>query len=308
MTLETSITKVIVPDIGEFLFDIEGTSQITLEADITDHYVEDNTAIQDHIALKPEKITLKGYQGEVVTTEQIQNKTTAQLISKLGVTSHWQNNLSTVKNTLSKYNNNILVKIFNPPLTQYTKAMQQAISTAQSINPNSLTSLVSDLKNGNFKGVYNALKNLQNNDTAVTTNIWQTIKNTGINSTRQQQAYDLFKQLWKNKVLVTVQTPFGHDTSEYFSIESVTAIQNEETKFMSDFQIILKRIRWAKTKTVQFDSTKYQSRTSQQASTEINMGKAQGKTVDSTELQSTFYKWRNNISGLLQQISGLGSN
>ena len=53
-------------DIGYFIFDIDGTVTHQLESDITDHYVEDNTAVQDHIALRPEKITLKNYQGELL--------------------------------------------------------------------------------------------------------------------------------------------------------------------------------------------------------------------------------------------------
>lgn len=47
------------------LFDYEGEQTGTFESDITDHYVEDNTAIQDQIALRPEIITTKGYIGEL---------------------------------------------------------------------------------------------------------------------------------------------------------------------------------------------------------------------------------------------------
>ena len=61
------MSKAIVTDgsINGFLFDIVGKIQHDLDSDSTDHYVEDNTAVQDHIALKPEKITLVYYHGEV---------------------------------------------------------------------------------------------------------------------------------------------------------------------------------------------------------------------------------------------------
>jgi hypothetical protein len=49
-----------------FVFDYEGESTVNLAADITDHYVEDNTAVQDHVAIKPKRITLRGYVGELV--------------------------------------------------------------------------------------------------------------------------------------------------------------------------------------------------------------------------------------------------
>lgn len=47
------------------LFDYEGEQSISLNADITDHYIEDNTAIQDQIAIKPVIITTQGFIGEL---------------------------------------------------------------------------------------------------------------------------------------------------------------------------------------------------------------------------------------------------
>ena len=52
--------------IGGFVFDYEGHTQAELRAEITEHFTENNTSINDHIALKPIKITLKGYVGELV--------------------------------------------------------------------------------------------------------------------------------------------------------------------------------------------------------------------------------------------------
>lgn len=52
--------------INGFLFDFEGESSLKLEAEITDHYAEDNSAVQDHVAIKPDRLTLRGYKGELV--------------------------------------------------------------------------------------------------------------------------------------------------------------------------------------------------------------------------------------------------
>lgn len=51
--------------IAGFVFDYEGDDQIQLESDITDHYAEDNSSVQDHIALKPYRITLRGFVTEL---------------------------------------------------------------------------------------------------------------------------------------------------------------------------------------------------------------------------------------------------
>lgn len=47
------------------LFNYEGEQTVTLQSDITDHYVEDNKTRQDSIALRPEIITTSGYIGEL---------------------------------------------------------------------------------------------------------------------------------------------------------------------------------------------------------------------------------------------------
>jgi hypothetical protein len=51
--------------VSGFIFDIIATEEFSLDSDITDHYTENNSAIQDHIALRPEKFMLSGYVGEL---------------------------------------------------------------------------------------------------------------------------------------------------------------------------------------------------------------------------------------------------
>lgn len=54
------------PGIAGFLFDIVGDEAVELNTDTTDHYVEDNYAIQDQAALRPEKVTIRGFVAELV--------------------------------------------------------------------------------------------------------------------------------------------------------------------------------------------------------------------------------------------------
>lgn len=51
--------------INGFVFDIVAEEEIIQESEITSHYVEDNYAIQDHIAQKPIRVTVRGYIGEI---------------------------------------------------------------------------------------------------------------------------------------------------------------------------------------------------------------------------------------------------
>lgn len=72
--------------LGGFLFDIEDETNVTLTADITDHFLEDNSTVQDHIALKPKKITLKGFVGELVhENDDSETSTVEKVTQKLTV-------------------------------------------------------------------------------------------------------------------------------------------------------------------------------------------------------------------------------
>ncbi len=54
------------PGVSGFVFSIIGDEEIFVDSEVTDHFVEQNYAIQDHVALKPITFTLKGLQGELV--------------------------------------------------------------------------------------------------------------------------------------------------------------------------------------------------------------------------------------------------
>jgi hypothetical protein len=62
------------PGVAGFVMDVRLEDTVRLESDITDHFVEDNTAVQDQIALKPEEVTVHGLVGELVQTQaQVDN-------------------------------------------------------------------------------------------------------------------------------------------------------------------------------------------------------------------------------------------
>ena len=48
-----------------FIFDTVISEEYTRQADITDQYVENNSTIQDHYAIKPAELTIKGFVAEV---------------------------------------------------------------------------------------------------------------------------------------------------------------------------------------------------------------------------------------------------
>lgn len=181
--------------LGGFLFDVEGEEINTLTSEITDHYLEDNTTIQDHIAVRPTKITLKGYVGELV------------------------------------YNNS------DGGVGGALATLTQKLTTLDQYLPQ-LSAAATQLKGSIDAGNLGNLGNISVSDAA---NYWALVQNLAPSSTKQMQAYSYFKALWQQKILVGVQTPFEFLTN--MAIESIVAVQPENSKFIADFSITLKQIR-----------------------------------------------------------------
>lgn len=71
--------------IAGFQFHIPDEQSVTLESEITDNYLENNTAIQDHIALKPVRVTLRGFEGEISYSPKSILTTATKITEVLGL-------------------------------------------------------------------------------------------------------------------------------------------------------------------------------------------------------------------------------
>lgn len=240
--IQDSLNKYVVSPasvfgLAGFVFDIVGDVSTTMTADITDHYVEDNSTIQDHVAIKPFTVTLKGYVGELVYTEE----------------SKAEDILSGAVQKLTVLN------AYLPKLAKGAQTIKNAYDNAGSFSFDAIT----DDTLNTFRDIYALVKNLNPANG------------------KEKQAYMYFKSLMESKTIMSYQTPFEFMTD--LVIENVTATENETNKYITDFSITLKQVRFAQTKVTKFDSAKYgANRTSSQAAPEYNMGVVQGKVDPST--------------------------
>lgn len=128
--------------IAGFNLNITKITKSELASDITDQYVENNSAIQDHIALKPEVYTITGQVGELVfqlTKGQSTTQSIAQKITTIagflpiitGTMKQLQNGILADKNGSKEYFDAALgngidlyqtFKKLNPPKTNQAKA------------------------------------------------------------------------------------------------------------------------------------------------------------------------------------------
>lgn len=70
--------------VNGYVFDIVLHEEVSLESEITDHYVEENYAIQDHIAKRPAVFVLKGIVGELVNKPSVNGSSVLENVQSLG--------------------------------------------------------------------------------------------------------------------------------------------------------------------------------------------------------------------------------
>lgn len=198
------------------LFHYEGENSFDLEADITDHYVEDNTAVQDQIALKPEIVTVRGFIGEVNDVPPYGLQTLKVLVDKLTD-----------------------IAAYSPALSV---TAQEAYNTAfelYQVATNAANSAVA---------AYNSLageggENVIGNDGL--TGFSATTGKVANSQSKQQVAFQQFYGYYTARALFTVQTPWA--VVQNMAIWKLRAVQDETTNQITDFLVTFKRIRTAST-------------------------------------------------------------
>jgi hypothetical protein len=192
------------------LFHYEAENTINLESDITDHYTEDNSAINDHIALRPEQVTVRGFIGELndVVPEELQVLKTAS--EKLVAIGSFVPQLS--ESALNAYNNawylyNVGKSAFNAAVSAYSTLDKGSQVSQPVVSANGISN--------------------------------------GKTQNQQQLYFQQFYGYWHDRVLFTVQTPWA--VFENMAIKNLRVLQDADTAVISDFEITFKMIRYAKT-------------------------------------------------------------
>ena len=204
------------------LFHYEGEQTVQFESDITDHYIENNSAIQDMISIKPEIITTHGFIGELNDIAPYPLQLLQQAASKLTAIAAYQPQLSAT--ALLAYN-------------EAFQAYQVAVNAAQSAVSayQSIAGLVSG--SGTTQSVIG--NNGLNGSSSFLASFTQS---------KQQAAFQQFWGYWNSRTLFTVQTPWA--VFQNMAIMKLRAIQSAETNVITDFEVTFKRIKQAKLTTI----------------------------------------------------------
>lgn len=231
------------------LFDYITDESSTVEAEITDNWVESNYSEQDHIAIKPRIYRLKGCVGEVV----FENKYLVEDYIEMYLDSH-----PIFKKTLNAVNG--IGNIFNI-VSNYT---QIAINIAKQLE-------------SSFDRYKNIWQNFQNDKQFV--NKHQiAVYNTLSQILQTRTPVKLSGLMFSTEVFMENQ----YDKTYY--LQSVTANQTD-SKYISDIEVVIKEFRIAKTQTTKIDKKKFGGIVSEQKTTESNNGIAKGNPTTVTPEQ-----------------------
>lgn len=213
-------TSTLTPDVKDkdgrsWTFAIRGEDRATLQAEATEHYVEKNSPTNDHMIIKPQKITLQGFSGELGSALPGSLQRLQNIASQLTVLSPFVPGL--VSQATVQYNN--LKQVFNAGASA-VKTVEQLFGIGEDVNT-------------------------------------------------QQRAYNFFKQRMIRKYLFDVLTPW--ELMKGMFIETLDAVQDEETQMVTEFSITFKEYRVVQ-KSLVIVGIDAQGRLAQIASSEVNQG------------------------------------
>ena len=194
--------------IAGFKFHVPQSEQIKMESDITDHFVDNNSVLQDHISRKPVTIMLNGLQGDYFYS-----------VNKI------EDTLALVTPTLS------LVKQFLPKLRDITMQLHLKKTSAK-YTYNQQTKQIETKIEAN-KQNFNAIDMFK---------IFQEMYKL---KSAQTRAFFFFDAMWKSKALFSVETSWKR--YDNMCIQSLTPTRDKNAD-ITEFNITLKQISRAQTK------------------------------------------------------------
>lgn len=232
--------------IAGFKFHIYESEQVNMESDITDHYVDTNSAVQDHIARRPITITLNGYQGEYFYSVHPIETMVAKIAPVF-----------------------TLVDVFKPKLDKITKKIQQK----------QVEHLLNKLNNGNKTAAEEYAKKARKEDffskqyNAI--DLFQLFQNIYKLKSAQTRAFFYFEALWKSEILFTVETRWKRYNN--MVIQKVTPLADNNAD-ITDFSVTFKQINITTSKSESIENVA--GRLKDQAAQVIKKGVDKGKEVD----------------------------
>lgn len=264
--------------IAGFKFHIPQREQVTMSSDITDHYIEDNSPVQDHIACKPIEITLQGYQGEYFYANQKFESKIANIVPTMALVTEFLPQVNTITQQVKSIKlgyeerQNTLQNLYNQNISTSTVTgsilgQNDTNTIAGAIN-NTVTGQA-DLKT-KASLLYDATKSNLNS-----TDLFQAFQDLYKLKSAQTRAFLFFEALWKSQRYFTVETSWKR--YDNMAITNVTPVRDNNAD-ITDFKVTLKQLHFTQSKSITIDNKA--GRTREQLAKEADKGTDKGLKTD----------------------------
>lgn len=227
--------------IAGFKFNVPQSEQVRLENEITDHYVESNYAIQDHIARKPVVITLSGLVGDYFYT-----------VNKI------EDALALITPTIT------LVKEFIPQITSVVQRQKIDFTNEQK------QKLVKQ-DNGSYKVLVNGKEYEYEFNTMDLFTLFQSLYKL---KSPQTRAFLFFEAMWKSGARFSVETTWKR--YDNMVVQSVTP-KRDNNADITEFTIVCKQMEFTASRVETLEE--YKNRTQLQKATATNKGAVKGTQI-----------------------------
>jgi hypothetical protein len=233
------VTSPALPDgVGGFYLDIYEEDQIEVNAEVTDHYTEKNAAIHDHMALRPETVTVHGIVGEIALLKQKPKDAAAAQ----------RDTLPTVEDYLPELTIGALQGASEAATDAF--AVLDPVAGLSAAAASNVTTAVSAFAASAIPApspydVYRRSAGISASDLQGQSGYLKAEPT----KRRQKDAFAYLYALWKGRQFVTVETPWG--VFETMVITNLRVEQGKDTKSQSDFYVTFKAIRFAEEIVVQ---------------------------------------------------------
>lgn len=280
----TTQTSVSVPDaalqiqlnenlVRYLFFQTVTDDSVSFQSQITDNWVENNTAIHDHIAISPVIITMRGLVGELVyTSEQAQLDYEKALANA--------NLINSKDNVLAQFGNLnfndtdgklTAVSAYFPEVSNVTQRAQNMwdLHEASQRKARRIANILTGQANNNLAAKMDSYSGLSSN----------------ARQTKLKEIGEALKDYWINRKSFIANTPFGDFDNMY--IQSVLLHQGNEN-FIGEIDITLKQLNFTQTLTTKADKEVLAKYNAYAQANEQNYGKAQGNTSVLKELSDKY--------------------
>lgn len=270
-TPEAALKIELNKDLARYLFFQTVTDDtINFQSQMTDNWVENNTAIHDHIAISPVTITMRGLVGELVYTSADAELDYERELAQA-------NAVNAKDTTILQFDNYFKQTDIDGKLTAISAFIPE-VSNVTQLAQNMWNRHEASARKA--KRIFNTLTG-QNKQTLNSKMTAYSGLSSNLRESKLKELCETLKNYWLNRKSLIANTPFGDFDNMY--ITSVSLHQGNEN-FIGEIDITLKQLRFTQTLTTEADKDVLAKYNAYARAKEENNGKAQGEN-------SALYDW-----------------